>query len=172
MTATETQNFPPVLLEAIHASVPVGFSFITNSRPIQKLPEFEQPCDGMIAVISFIGDYSWSFTLVVPKPSVLSFCQAFTGFEFPYTSPDMGDVVGELANVLAGEITAQLYARRVEAKMSLPTVARGSDVELILPEGTPAARLQYASDQGPFAFKLTLAKPSKSWARRAGVATA
>ena len=62
----------------------------------------------------------------------------FTGFELDYDSPDMGDVVGEMVNVLAGDIVSRLRDGCIKVAMSLPTIIKETDVEPLLPRGFPS----------------------------------
>ncbi len=94
----------------------------------------------------------------------------FTGFDVPFDCADMGDVVGELTNVLAGEVVAQLTRRSIQSQMSLPMVARGNDVELLKPTGTPSRRLEYQSPQGRFWFEICTATSVQRLCRKPGTA--
>lgn len=168
----DASKFPSVLIEAVRASLPVGFSFLSGVEEVEDCDPHEPPTDGMMSVIGFVGDFTWSFTLVMPRHTVEAVCLAFTGFDFPYESAETGDIMGELANVLAGEVSAQMSSRGVEGKMSLPTVARGNDIEFILREGQPSVRMQFRCCQGQFGFKLVMARSTEQWARRPVIAAA
>ena len=85
-----------------------------------------------------------------PELTAPSLVQKFTGFPIPYDSADMGDMVGEFANILGGDIVARLETNRVKAGISLPTVVRGSNVEMLLPQGQPATRMVFSSPCGEF----------------------
>jgi len=80
---------------------------------LQPQQEDEQAgSDGVIiAVISLVGDVEWSIFLGLPRETVPVLVAKFAGFEIPFDSEDMGDAVGELANILAGDVK-----RRLEAK--------------------------------------------------------
>ncbi len=81
----------------------------------------------------------------------------------------MGDAVGELANILAGDVSARLECQRIKAQMSLPTVARGHDVALSSPVGKPSLRLEFDCPHGRFGCRLTAARPGESLGRRPGI---
>jgi CheY-specific phosphatase CheX len=80
----------------------------------------------------------------------------------------MGDMAGELVNVLAGEVVSQLQQRRIKAQMSLPTVARGSPLQLIPEKAFSVARLDFNSKEGAFWLRLAVAKNGKLVARVSG----
>jgi len=58
----------------------------------------------------------------------------------PFESSDMGDAIGELANVIAGSVKARLDQRGAKANISLPTVLRGSAVESVHLQNVRAMR--------------------------------
>jgi hypothetical protein len=162
---TTTAAFPAPLLDAMTVGLPLSFGFLPGLADDTAYAGWESPLDGMTSVIHFTGDLSWSFCLVLPRASVTGIGLAFTGFDFPYGSPYVSDVVGELANVLAGDVSAQAQARGIEARMSLPTVACGSDLRMPVPPGVVAAHRWYHSDPGPFGLRLMLTRPRPTWAR-------
>ena len=125
--------------------------------------EEDAPCDGVVGIISIVGDVAWSLMVGVPRESAESLTVAFTGFEVAYDSADMGDVVGELANVLAGFVVNHLEGIGVSASLSLPTVVRGSHVEMMIPEGQPAARLNFDSTRGKFWIKVAVARSAHGY---------
>lgn len=125
-------------------------------------------CAGIMGVISFFGDPVWSFAVVLPEATAVAVAKKFAGFDIPFQSSDMGDLVGEMANVIAGEICSRLDSRGVKAQMSLPTVARGHDVELLPPSDACTQRMMFASPTGRFWFKLVKAKSGLPAARKSG----
>src|SRR5712692_6103898 len=70
----------------------------------------ETPCDGLCGIISFLGEFAWSFMLALPRQTAIDLTLAFTGFELEFESIDMSDAVGELANILGGDMNARLEA--------------------------------------------------------------
>lgn len=165
----ETEQFPPTIASGVAEAVENTLASICGEKPTQiqrsDLPEL---CTGMVGVISFLGNVSWTFSLALPKDSAEALAAKFAGFEIPFDSPDMGDMVGEFANVIAGDIVAQLDRRKIKAQMSLPMVVRGSEVEMLSSQETPAHHLYYQSPQGIFWVKLTTARPGHLVGRRPG----
>jgi CheY-specific phosphatase CheX len=103
-----------------------------------------------------------------PRETATTMALRFAGFEIPYESEDMGDVIGELANVLAGDLCAQLDAKGVRGDMSLPTVVRASDMSLMLPEGLPSVEMHFSSPVGQFSLKLVAGDPRSLIGRKPG----
>ncbi len=108
----------------------------------------------LIAVISLVGDVEWTLWLALPRATAEAVAGRFAGFEIPFDSPDMGDAVGELANILAGRTKAELDARGIHAEISLPTVMRGSPVSVLGAQHVLSASWLFSSPCGLFAVAV------------------
>ena len=137
-------------------------TFVDDKDEKQKLGE------GIVGIISFVGDVSWIMMLGFPKDTGMGLITKFTGFELDYDSPDMGDVVGELANVLSGDIVARLTDENVKVQMSLPTIIRGHDVEPLLPRGAPSKKMVFHVPEGMVMVKIIGLKPGETFGRKPG----
>ena len=112
------------------------------------------PCDGVAGIISLVGDVDWSLMLILPQESASRIARQFTGFDIDFSSADMTDVVGELANVLAGDVISRLERVAVKASMGLPMVVRGHELSMMLPDGHPRIHMRFLSSHGNFFFIL------------------
>ena len=136
-------SVPDELAGCVTDSVVSIFGTMFGESP-REVDNPETPMgEGVVGIISFVGDITWLMMVALPRKSASSLSLKFAGFEVDYDSPEMGDVVGELANVLAGDIVARLGKESVKVAMSLPTILRGQDVEPLLPRGIPSRRLSF-----------------------------
>lgn len=108
------------------------------------------PCDEIWGTISFTGDMTWSITLGFPRETATQITYAYTCFEIDYDSPDMGDAIGEFVNILAGDIIARLESHEITAVMSLPTIVRGHNIEMVPPHDVTLTHTPYSVPQGMF----------------------
>ena len=154
-------KLPVALTNCVRHSVEGIFTTILGSKTTYCHDgDGEMVGHGIVGIISFVGDVSWLLMLVLPKASANSLAAKFTGFEVDYDGPDMGDVVGELANVLAGDMVGRLSVAGIKVAMSLPTIMRGNDVEPLLPRGISADKMFFTSPQGDFWLRLAGSKSS------------
>ena len=137
-------------------------SFQDDDEEVQKIG------DGVVGIISYVGDITWLMMMGFPKDCAIGLVNKFTGFELDYDSPDMGDVVGEMANVLAGDIVARLREGCIKVTMSLPTIIKGSNVEPLLPRGFPSKKLIFTIPEGVVMIKIVGAKPGMSYGQAPG----
>lgn len=127
-----------------------------------------KPCTGMIGTICFTGEVAWAFSLILPRETAAGLAHLFTGMDLEYDGPDMADAIGELANVVAGDIIARLAARRINTQMSLPEVARGEEVEIVFPADPAPVVLDFESGLGAFHVKVVTGKEPTKKARMPG----
>lgn len=171
MIPSDNTDLATTIADAVTASVSLTFSSIFGQAPNpEALEEHIMPCPRVASVISFFGTQPWALTLIVPEATAVSMALKFAGFDVPFDSADMGDVIGELTNVLAGEVVAQLARRGIEAQMSLPTVARGNDVEMLRGKSASTRQLGYGSSQGRFWFEVCTASNVQRLCRTPGTA--
>jgi chemotaxis protein CheX len=166
-----TDTVSEIIADTVQTSVGITFDSIFGEPPTQfTIDEQIEPCARVASVISFFGSPPWAMTLVLPEPTAIAMARKFTGFDVPFDCADMGDVVGELTNVLAGEVVAQLTRRSIQSQMSLPTVARGHDVELLKSAGSPAVQIGYQSTLGRFWFEICTASGVHRSCKKPGAA--
>jgi len=153
-------------IECVKESVISTFGTICGTEPVyQDGGENRLACDGVVGIISIVGNVAWTLMLGLPRDTATSLALKFAGFEIPFDSPDMGDVVGEMANVVAGDLIARLDCLGIAAKMSLPTVARGHDIEMLMPGGLVPVKMRFASPEGSFWLKLATAETGQQTGR-------
>jgi CheY-specific phosphatase CheX len=124
--------------------------------------------DGIVGVISFTGDITWIMMMGFPKDCATGLFAKFAGFKLDYDSPDMGDVVGEMSNILAGNILGHLRESGVKCAMSLPTLIKGYNVEPLLPRDFPSKKLVVTMPEGIVIVKIVGAKTGMSYGQAPG----
>jgi chemotaxis protein CheX len=149
-------------LEVLKDSTIGTFSAICGAKPtFEGNTGMDPDRGGVRGIIAVVGDLSWSVSLAFPPETAQAIALKFSGFDIPYDSDDMNDVIGELANVMAGDVVARLDSAGVKVKMSLPTVARGTDLELHQPGSITSVKMRFGLPQGPLFVGLAIAKGSE-----------
>lgn len=146
--------FPPAICDAVRDAATDFFRVSCGLTHQEKSDDDAPSGSGIMSTISFMGDQPWSFSLVLPDHTATAMARAFAGFDIPADSPDMGDVIGEVVNVIAGGICARLDAKGIKAQMSLPTVVRGENVSVMVPSGAATKRMEFVGTSGPCWFQL------------------
>jgi CheY-specific phosphatase CheX len=102
----------------------------------------------VIGVISIVGGVEWSIFLGLPRATAVALTETFAGFPIPFDSEDMGDAVGELTNILAGDVKRRLEGKSVEAAISLPSVVRAESLQVLVQRGTSVTKTCFACAAG------------------------
>ncbi len=122
-----------------------------ETEQCECLPEDICKEGAAIAVISVMGSgIEWSIYQGFPRTTAMALCQAFAGFEIPFESEDMGDAIGEVANILAGGIKNILDKRGVHVEISLPSVMRVDGLHILKQHGSRYSKACFTSSIGQF----------------------
>ncbi len=153
--------------DCLTQAVTSTFASICGYQPLPKTERtYGALIEGIVGIISLIGtNNAFSLMLGLPHNTAVAVARKFSGFEIPFEDPDMADVVGELANIVGGDAAARLDAIGVRAELSLPTVARGSNLEMLLPEKLSRSRIDFTSAEGDFWLKLGFGRHTSSFKR-------
>jgi chemotaxis protein CheX len=160
---------PEELVACIKVSVSSVFQKSFGDTPSFQSDDGDHKIgDGIVGIISFTGDITWIMMMGFPKDCATGLFAKFAGFELEYDSPDMGDVVGEMANILAGNIVGRLQESGVKCAISLPTLIKGHNVEPLLPRDFPSRKLIVTMPEGVVIVKVVGAKPGMFYGRAPG----
>jgi chemotaxis protein CheX len=110
--------------------------------------------DGVVGIISLVGDVTWSLMIGLSRATAVGLTHKFAGVAIAFDSPDMSDITGEIANIIAGDASARFESAGVRAKLSLPTVARGDDIQILQGKCTEAICLHFTCPDGDFWLKV------------------
>lgn len=155
---SEIETIPESIVELVKESVINTFASICGTTPeyIESNGP-EKPLNGIIGNIAvFNPHHTLSLMLVIPKETAISLSEAFIGMEIPFESDDMGDLVGEISNILAGDVAAAIEKIGFRGQSSLPTATRGSDLTLFMPNKPPAKKMKFVGDNGDFWLNMAL----------------
>lgn len=162
-------EIPDEFADCIKKGVESVFGMIFGDGPKYDGAEVEKHIgDGVVGIISFVGDLHWLLMVAFPRTSAENLISKFTGFEIKYDDPDMGDGVGELANMLGGDMVSRLAKMGIKVAVSLPSILRGHDVEPLLPKGAPAMNMHYSLGEDEFMLKIAGAQKGRSFGKAPG----
>lgn len=151
-----------VFVDKVKQSVNNTFTSICQETPVcTGISENGVHSSTIVGIMSVVcKGMVMCLTLGFPKETALATAKKFTGTEIAFDTPDMGDVIGELANILTGDIAAAMEQLGMPGELSIPTVARGSEIEMLLPTRPPSVTLNFKSTFGSFWLKVALGSPN------------
>ncbi len=112
--------------------------------------------DIIIGIVSLVGDVEWSVFFGLPSETAVAAGLKFAGFEIPFESDDMGDAIGELTNMLAGQVKLRLDQKGINADISLPSVIRGRNMTFFVQQQNYVEKRCFTSELGKLWTGMTL----------------
>lgn len=156
----DVQEIPAELTDRVKESVINTFASICGSEPsyIEQNGQ-SNSLNGIIGNIAvFNQQHTLSLMIVIPKETALKLSEIFIGVEIPFESNDMGDLVGEISNILAGDVAANIETVGFRGQSSLPTATRGSDLTLFMPSKPPTEKMKFTGPSGEFWVNMALSE--------------
>ncbi|HVM60237.1 MAG TPA: chemotaxis protein CheX [Verrucomicrobiae bacterium] len=131
-TGAQLQAADNSLVEAVVSTI----ASVCKTQATPKAQRAEVRVDGekIIASVSLVGDVEMTVFLGMPSATAVALAEKFAGFKVPFESPDMADAIGELGNMIAGDLKIRLDRSGLKANISLPTVFRGQDLTVTTPK--------------------------------------
>ncbi len=156
----KVDSIPSEIVTIVEESVINTFTSVCGGTPeCINIENDSGPLNGIIGNIAvFNAEHTFSFMIAIPKDTAIGISNSFLGMELPFDSADMGDLIAELANIVAGEIAANIEKIGFRGQSSLPTATRGSDLTLFMPNKPPSAKLQFSTKCGEFVLNMALSQ--------------
>jgi CheY-specific phosphatase CheX len=153
-------EIPVEFVDLVKESVINTFASIIGSEPSYVEQNGEsKSLNGIIGNIAvFNQQHTLSLMIVIPKETALKVSEIFIGMEIPFESDDMGDLVGEISNILAGDVAANIETVGFRGQSSLPTATRGSDLTLFMPNKPPTEKMKFSGPSGDFWVNMALSE--------------
>jgi chemotaxis protein CheX len=105
----------------------------------------------VLALISLVGDVELSIWLGFPAAVASGSTKAFIGVEIDFEEvEDIADAVGEVANMVAGDVKASLSAHGIKTVISLPNVITGKEIRILSSGDNPRQETRFKSQWGDF----------------------
>ena len=137
--------------DCIAAAADTTFLTVCGVSPqVVACPPEDVKEEMVLAVISLMGHVEWSVFLGLPQATAVAAAAKFAGFPIPFDSPDTGDAIGELTNILAGQVKAILDKKGVKVEISLPSVMRAADLHVLVNRNVVTTKTCFESGLGKF----------------------
>jgi hypothetical protein len=147
-----TQSFPlSPYRDSIAGLVTSVFDTLLK-LPVRERPEPPQGLESSFSgAIYYAGSWQGAFLLECSQEQAFDWAGRLMSLQPPISLADAKDSLGELTNVMAGNLKAVLPPA---VALSLPSVVQGNDYSLSIP-GHPLSEVLYLEDElGPFRITL------------------
>lgn len=109
-------------------------------------------------MVGFAGTYSGVISIHCPVALALKMTSNMLGMECDEVNEDLNDAIGEIANMLGGNVKQVLSKGGLDVKLSIPTVIAGEDYTVNSLSDSDCVVIPFDVDDNKFIVGLTLTK--------------
>jgi len=112
----------------------------------------------VISMISIFGEINWTISIGYEDTAAVGVASRLASTDIPFDSEDLGDAIGEITNMVAGEIKRDLLNRGLQVQISLPTVIAATKIRWLVhsAENVSHDTVRYDSSLGMIRIALTV----------------
>ena len=114
--------------------------------------------ESISGVIGLAGTHKGVLAIHIPNKVAMAITSSFLGMDVDEINEDVEDAVGELANMLGGNIKSILSEKGRDIDLSLPTTIAGQQYDFQPTTDAERIIIPFRSDAGEFAIDLQLEK--------------
>ena len=137
------------------------FSTMVMMDPKDDYP-LEEPVKrfkcSITGMVGFAGTYSGVISIHCPVALALKITSNMLGMECEEVDDDLNDAIGEIANMLGGNVKQVLSKGGLDVKLSIPTVIAGEDYTVNSLSDSDCVVIPFHVDDHKFIVGLTLTK--------------
>lgn len=114
--------------------------------------------DAISGVVGLAGTHKGCLAIHLPHATAMGITSSFLGMDVEEMGEDVDDAVGELANMLGGNIKSILSEKGRDIELSLPTTVSGREYDFQPTKEADRIILKFNCDAGTFSVDLQLEK--------------
>ncbi|HUO28471.1 MAG TPA: chemotaxis protein CheX [Bryobacteraceae bacterium] len=138
--------------------VQMVFQTMMNTDVEAAATPWVRPSEHVTSAVQFVGEWQGATLFECGAQQACEFATLFMGIDKPAAiDSDVRDVMGELANMVAGNLKS-LLPRGVD--LSIPSVVEGSDYTMSLCGIKAVEQISFVSPSGDFRITLVEMSPS------------
>jgi chemotaxis protein CheX len=107
-------------------------------------------------IVGLAGPSKGTLAIHIPEQTALKITSSFLCMDVDQVDEDVKDAIGELANMLAGSIKADLSESGAEYKLSIPSVVCGAEYQIDCLAESQGGIVPFAIDGGEFLIEFHL----------------
>lgn len=113
-------------------------------------------CDTITGMIGLAGTHKGVLAIHIPNPVAMAITSSFLGMEVETINDDVRDAVGELANMLGGNVKTILSQNGRDIELSLPSTIAGHEYGFQAAADVDLVILPFRTEKGEFLIELQL----------------
>ncbi len=114
--------------------------------------------DTITGMIGLAGTHKGVLAIHIPNPVAIAITSSFLGMDVDEINDDVRDAVGELANMLGGNVKTILSQNGRDIELSLPSTIAGHEYGFQATTDVDLVILPFKTEKGEFLVELQLEK--------------
>ena len=107
-------------------------------------------------IVGMTGETEGTISISFTEKCILSIVSNMFGEEMKEMNDEIGDAVGEIANMVSGQARKQLSEQGRSLKAAIPTVIMGKNHSLTHITNKPIIAIPFTSDNGNFTIEVCM----------------
>lgn len=122
----------------------------------KNLDEGKALNDSISGVIGLAGTHKGVLAIHLPNPVAMAITGSFLGMEVTEMGEDVEDAVGELANMLGGNVKTILSEKGRDIELSMPSTISGKAYNFQPTKEVEKVSINFSCEVGKFSIELQL----------------
>lgn len=114
--------------------------------------------DSITGLIGFAGTHKGALAIHLPNQVALDITSNFLGMDVDEINEDVEDAVGEIANMIGGDVKSYLSGNGKDINLSLPSTISGAQYDFQPNKNAEIFMLAFTTTSGQFIVELQLEK--------------
>lgn len=128
----------------------------TTAKSRKPYLKREPAATGAISgVIALSGDFNGIISISFSEELILSVVSKMFGEEMTEVNDEIKDAVGEISNMISGQVTTKMTELGKSLKAQLSTVMMGTPHKLTYIENRPVIAMPYITENGNFTIEVS-----------------
>ena len=152
----DVQYINPFISATVHVLKTMAHTDVTAGKPYLKKEKVAQ--GDVSGLIGLTGDVSGTISVSFSEKSILSIVSAMFGEEVRALNDEIGDAVGEIANMISGQARQALEAMGRPLQAAIPSVIMGKGHQITHITNHPVVAIPFQTNNGGFTIEVSFEK--------------
>lgn len=152
----DVQYINPFISATVHVLKTMAHTEVNAGKPYLKK---EKVATGDVSgLIGLTGDVSGTISVSFSEKSILCIVSAMFGEEVRALNDEIGDAVGEIANMISGQARQTLEGMGRPLQAAIPSVIMGRGHQITHITNHPVIAIPFETDNGGFTIEVSFEK--------------
>jgi len=153
-------NFSDIVPKVVDATVEIftGMVMMEISQDGEPMDELGPMKNSITGMVGLAGTHKGMLAVHFPNSLALAITTSFLGMEVEEMNEDVQDAIGEIANMLGGNVKTILSDKGKDIQLSLPSTISGDEYTLTSQAEVDQVVISFTAPAGTFHVVLELAQ--------------